>query len=192
MQLFIIRHGETEWSLSGRHTGISEIPLTPRGEDEARALAPMLRRIAFTHVLTSPRQRARRTCELAGLGGGAEIEPDLAEWLYGDYEGLTSTEIKTRQPGWEVFANGCPGGETPDQVAVRADRLLQKLRGLSGAVALFTHGHIGRSLGVRWIGLPIGVAGRFWLRTASVSILAYDPDHRDVPVIALWNEIPRA
>jgi probable phosphoglycerate mutase len=190
LQVFVVRHGETEWSLSGQHTGVSEIPLTPHGEDEARALAPMFRDLPFTRVLTSPRQRARRTCELAGLGAAAETEPDLAEWVYGDYEGLTPAEIEARRPGWEVFRDGCPGGETPEQAAARADRLLQSLRGLRGNVALFTHGHFGRALGVRWIRLPIGVGGRFWLRTASVGILAYDPAHLDVPVIALWNEVP--
>ena len=123
----MIRHGETEWALSGQHTGVTEIALTAHGEDEARALAPTFGEVAFTRVLTSPRQRARRTCELAGLGAAAEIEPNLAEWLYGEYEGLTPAEIDQRQPGWEVFRNGCPGGETPEQVADRADRLLQSL-----------------------------------------------------------------
>ena len=190
LQLFVIRHGETEWALSGQHTGVTEIALTAHGEDEARALAPTLGEVAFTRVLTSPRQRARRTCELAGLGAATEIEPNLAEWLYGEYEGLTPAEIDQRQPGWEVFRNGCPGGETPEQVADRADRLLQSLGAASGAIALFTHGHFARALAVRWIGLPIGVGGRFALRTASIGILGYDPARPDVPVIALWNEVP--
>ena len=190
LQLFIVRHGETEWALSGQHTGVTEVPLTARGEDEARALAPTFRQLAFTRVLVSPRQRARRTCELAGLGAAAETEPNLAEWGYGDYEGLTPAEIDRRRPGWEVFHDGCPGGETPQQVADRADRLLQNLRALKGAVALFTHGHFGRALAVRWIGLPIATGGRFGLRTASIGILGYDPAHADVPVIALWNEVP--
>jgi probable phosphoglycerate mutase len=190
LQLFVIRHGETAWSLSGEHTGVSEIPLTAHGEDEARALAPALRAVAFTRVLTSPRQRARRTCELAGLAAAAEIEPNLAEWLYGDYEGLTPAEIDKRQPGWEVFRNGCPGGETPEQASDRADRLLQSLRALQGNVALFTHGHFARALAVRWIGLSISVGGRFGLSTASIGILGYDPARPDAPVIALWNEVP--
>ena len=147
LQLFVIRHGETEWALTGQHTGVSEIPLTAHGEDEARALAPTFRDLAFTRVLVSPRQRARRTCELAGLGAAAENEPNLAEWGYGEFEGLTPAEIDRRQPGWEVFRDGCPGGETPQQVAGRADRLLQSLSGLRGNVALFTHGHFGRALG---------------------------------------------
>ena len=190
LQLFVIRHGETEWSLSGQHTGVSEIALTAHGEDEARALAPTFREIAFTRVLVSPRQRARRTCELAGLGAAAEIEPNLAEWLYGDYEGLTPAEIAMRQPGWEVFRDGCPGGETPQQVSERADRLLQSLRASQGNIALFTHGHFARALAVRWIDLHIATGGRFGLRTASIGILGYDPAHPDAPVIALWNEIP--
>lgn len=190
LQLFLIRHGETAWSLSGQHTGVSEIPLTARGEDEARALAPVLGKVAFARVLVSPRQRARRTCELAGLGGAAEIEPNLAEWGYGDYEGLTPAEIDARRPGWEVFRDGCPGGETPQQVADRADRLLQSLRASRGNIALFTHGHFGRALAVRWIDLPIAAGRRFGLRTASIGALGYDPAHPDAPVIALWNEVP--
>ena len=190
LQLFLIRHGETEWSLSGQHTGSSEIPLTAHGEDEARALAPYFGKIAFTRVLTSPRQRARRTCELAGLGAAAEVEPNLAEWGYGEYEGLTPAEIDERQPGWVVFRDGCPGGETPQQVSDRADRLLQSLRTLKGNVALFTHGHIGRALAVRWIGLPIATGPLFGLSTASIGILGYDPAHPAEPVIALWNEVP--
>jgi probable phosphoglycerate mutase len=190
LQLFVIRHGETEWSLSGQHTGSSEIALTAHGEDEARALAPTLGEFAFARVLTSPRQRARRTCELAGLGAAAEVEPSLQEWGYGEYEGLTPAEIAKRRPGWEVFRDGCPGGETPQQVSDRADRLLQSLRALEGNVALFTHGHFGRSLAVRWIGLSIAAGRRFALRTASIGILGYEPGHSDAPVIALWNEVP--
>jgi probable phosphoglycerate mutase len=190
LQLFVIRHGETEWSLSGQHTGVTEVPLTAHGEDEARALAPTFREIAFTRVLTSPRQRARRTCELAGLGAAAEVEPNLAEWGYGEYEGLTPAEIDRRHPGWVVFHDGCPGGETPEQVSDRADRLLQRLRASKGNIALFTHGHFARALAVRWIGLSIATGGRFALRTASIGILGYDPAHPAEPVIALWNEVP--
>jgi len=190
LQLFVIRHGETEWSLSGQHTGVTEVALTAHGEDEARSLAPILGKVAFARVLASPRQRARRTCELTGLGAAAEIEPNLAEWGYGDYEGLTPAEIAARRPGWEVFRDGCPGGETPQQVSDRADRLLQSLRALKGNVALFTHGHFGRALAVRWIGLPIATGRLFGLRTASIGILGYDPAHPDAPVIALWNEVP--
>ncbi len=192
LRLFLIRHGETEWSLSGRHTGRTEIALSARGEEEARALAPALGGLVFARVLTSPRERARRTCALAGLGASAEVEPRLAEWDYGDYEGRRSEDICKARPDWEIFADGCPGGETPAQVAERADGLLQSLRALAGDVALFTHGHFGRALAVRWIGLPVAAGRRFALDTASVSILGDDPGHRGAPVIALWNEVPAA
>jgi probable phosphoglycerate mutase len=190
LQLFIIRHGETAWSLSGQHTGVSEIALTAQGEDEARALAPVLGAVAFARVLTSPRDRARRTCELAGLGAAAEVEPRLQEWDYGDYEGLTSAEIALRRPGWEIFRDGCPGGETPQQVADRADQLLQSLRPLKGNVALFTHGHFSRALAIRWIELPIAAGRRLATHTASIGVLAHEPGHGDAPVLALWNEVP--
>lgn len=140
LRLYLIRHGETEWSLSGRHTGRTDVPLTARGEDEARALAPRLREIPFAHVLSSPLQRARRTCELTMLGAAAEIEPDLAEWDYGDYEGQRSMDIRKQRPGWNVFRDGCPHGEMPAQVSERADRLIAHLRALDGNVALFSHG----------------------------------------------------
>ena len=147
-QIYLIRHGETEWSLSGQHTGRTDIPLTAHGEDEARELAPSLRGIAFSRVLTSPRQRARQTAELTGLGAAAEIEPDLAEWDYGDYEGIRSVDIRKQRPDWNVFQDGCPNGETPDQVAARADRLIRHLCTFEGNVALFSHGQFGCSLAV--------------------------------------------
>ena len=189
LQLFVVRHGETEWALSGQHTGVSEIPLTRMAKTSARACADASASRLHPRA-ASPRQRARRTCELAGLGAAAETEPDLAEWLYGEYEGLTPVEIDKRQPGWEVFPRRLSRRRDAEQVADRADRLLQSLRALKGAVALFTHGHFGRALAVRWIGLPIATGGRFGLRTASIGILGYDPAHPDVPVIALWNEVP--
>jgi broad specificity phosphatase PhoE len=190
LRLFLIRHGETEWSLSGQHTGSTEIALTARGEDEARSLAPYLGAIAFARVLTSPRQRARRTCELAGLGRAAEVEPNLAEWNYGDYEGRRSEDIWRERPGWDIFRDGCPGGETPDEVAERADRLLASLRGLDGNIALFSHGHFGRVLAVRWIGLPVAKGRNFALRTASIGIFGHESGGLDAPVIALWNYVP--
>jgi broad specificity phosphatase PhoE len=190
LRLFIIRHGETAWSLSGQHTGATEIALTARGEDEARALAPVLGALAFARVLTSPRERARRTCALAGLGGAAVVEPRLQEWDYGDYEGLSSAEIALRRPDWEIFHDGCPGGETPQQIADRADQLLQSLRALKGNVALFTHGHFSRALAIRWIELPIAAGRRLGTHTASIGVLANEPGHGDAPVIALWNEVP--
>ena len=186
-QLYFIRHGETAWSLSGQHTGRTDIPLTARGEDQARALAPLLQRVQFAHVFTSPRQRARRTCELAGLASDAEIEPDIAEWDYGDYEGLRSIDIRKERPGWNIFRDGCPGGETPQQVADRADQLIAKLVALNANTALFSHGHFGSVLAARWISLPVLNGQHFILNPASTSILSNNPSHPEVPVIALWN-----
>jgi broad specificity phosphatase PhoE len=190
LQLYLVRHGETEWSLSGQHTGRTEIGLTARGEEGARELAPYLAGIAFARVLTSPRQRARETCELAGLGGAAEIEPDLAEWDYGDYEGMRSADIWKERPGWDIFRDGCPGGETPAQISNRADRLVERLRALQGNVALFSHGHFGRVLSVRWIDLPVINARHFALGTASLSLLGSEPGHPDTPVMTRWNFDP--
>jgi broad specificity phosphatase PhoE len=187
-RLYLIRHGETEWSLSGRHTSRTDIPLTEHGEDGARELGPRLRDIPFARVLTSPRPRARRTCELAGLGSVAAVEPNLTEWDYGDYEGLRSADILQTRPAWNLFRDGCPGGESPAQVSDRADRLIAQLRPLDGNVALFTHGHFGRVLGVRWIDLPVLEAQRFLLSTASLSVLGYEHDRTDQPVIGRWND----
>jgi broad specificity phosphatase PhoE len=186
-RIYLIRHGETEWSLSGQHTSRTDIPLTARGEDGARKLGLHLREIHFNRVLTSPRQRARRTCELAGLGSVAEIEPDLAEWDYGDYEGRRSAEIRAARPDWNLFRDGCPDGESPGQISDRADRLIARLRALEGNVALFSHGHFGRVLAARWIGLQVIEAQRFLLDTASLNILGYEHDRVESPVIALWN-----
>ena len=140
MKLYLVRHGETEWSLSGQHTGRTDIPLTAQGEEEAKRLAPRLSSIRFSAALCSPRQRAQKTCELAGLGALAQVEPDLAEWDYGDYEGLRTPEIAKERPGWNIFADGCPNGELPDQVSARADRLIGRLEALDGNLALFSHG----------------------------------------------------
>ena len=187
LRLFLIRHGETEWSLSGQHTGRTDLALTARGEDQARALEPMLRAIPFGHVLTSPARRAQRTCALAGLGGSAEVEPDLAEWDYGEYEGRTSRDIRQDRPGWNVFRDGCPGGESVEAVTLRADRLVTRVAALRGNVALFSSGQFGCSLAARWIGLPVLQAQHLMLGTASVSVLAYNPAHPDLRVIARWN-----
>ena len=186
-RLFLVRHGETAWSQSGQHTGRTDVPLTARGEASARKLGPRLSGVPFSAVLTSPAQRARRTCELAGLAGAARIEPDLAEWDYGAYEGKRSAEILRERAGWIIFRDGCPGGETPAQVSDRADRLIARLRTLDGTVAAFTHGHFGRVLAARWIGLPIIEARGLLLSTASLSILAYEHDNPEEPVLALWN-----
>ena len=191
LRLYLIRHGETEWSLSGKHTGRTDISLTSNGEDEARELGKRLRGIAFDCVLTSPLERARQTCQLAGLDKTPEIEPDLAEWDYGDYEGQRSVDIRKERPDWNIYRDGCPHGETPAQVSDRADRLFARLRARSGNIALFSHGQFGCVLGARWIGLAVADAQHFMLGTASLSIFAFDPHHLGVPVIALWNEISR-
>ncbi len=187
MRLYLIRHGETEWTLSGRHTGLTDIPLTARGEGEARELKPLLAHINFSAVFTSPRQRARRTCELAGLGPIATIEPELGEWNYGDYEGRRSIDIDEERPGWNLFRDGCPHGEMPGDVSARADRLIAHLCESNGNIALFSHGHFGCVLAVRWIGLPVVDGQHFSLAPASLSALGYDPGHPDVRAIALWN-----
>jgi len=186
-RIYLIRHGETEWSLSSRHTGRTDIPLTEQGEQDARKLAERLRDLRFSQVFTSPRQRARRTCELAGLGPVAKIEPNLAEWDYGNYEGQHSVDIRKGRPDWNLFRDGCPRGETPAQISDRADRLIARLRVLDGNIALFSHGHFGCVLAARWIGLPVIEGQHFLLGTASLSILGCEPSHPEVPVIELWN-----
>jgi probable phosphoglycerate mutase len=190
-KLYLIRHGETEWSLSGQHTGRTDIPLTAHGEDEARRLAPELKGVDFSVALCSPRQRAHRTCELAGLGALAKVEPDLAEWDYGDYEGLRSSDIAKQRPGWNVFVDGGPNGESPDDVSARADRLISRLETLDGNVALFSHGHFSRVLTSRWLGFPVVAGQCFMLDTGTLSILRSDPRHPELHVIALWNAPPR-
>lgn len=187
LRLFFMRHGETEWSLSGQHTGRADIPLTANGEDEARGLGERLRVYAFNHVLSSPLQRAWRTCELAGLSQDAKIEQDLIEWDDGDYEGRTSAEIHVSLPEWNVFRDGCLGGEMPDEISARADRLIERLTKLDGNVALFSHSHFGRVLAARWIGLAVEHAQSLLLNTASLSILGYEHDR---PAIVLWNSAP--
>lgn len=191
LHLYLIRHGETEWSLSGRHTGRTDIALTRNGEGEARELGKRLQEIPFAHVLSSPLKRALQTCGLAGLDMAPEMEPNLAEWDYGDYEGQRSADIRIQRPDWNVYRDGCPGGEIPEQVSARADRLLARLRRMEGNIALFTHGQIGSALAARWIGLALDEAQHLSLGTASLSILALDPHHPGVPVISLWNEVPR-
>ncbi len=185
-KIYFIRHGETAWSLSGQHTSRTEMPLTAVGELAARGLGAKLQAVNLTKVLTSPRVRARRTCELTGLPG-AEIENDLAEWDYGDYEGLRSVEIRASRPDWNIYFDGCPNGESPAQISARADRLILRLQTMSGAVALFSHGHFGRVLAARWIGLPVAQAGHFGLHTASLNILGYEQSLQPVPAILLWN-----
>jgi broad specificity phosphatase PhoE len=186
-RLFVIRHGETEWSLSGQHTGRADIALTPNGQSEASQLGEQICHTSFQHVFMSPLQRARQTCHFAGLAAKALEEQDLIEWDNGDYQGRTHEEIEEARPGWNVFRHGCPNGESPGQISARADRLIEKLEKLEGNVALFTHGHFGRVLGVRWIELPIESAERFLLDTASISILSYQHNDPDKPAISVWN-----
>jgi broad specificity phosphatase PhoE len=189
-RLYVVRHGETAWSLSDRHTGSTDLPLTVHGQEAARALGQCIRRTTFTHVISSPLQRARRTCELARPDLRAEIESDLSEWNYGDYEGKHSDDIRKERPGWNVFNDGCPGGETPEQIAARADRLIARLDALTGNIALFTHGQFACVLAARWIASRVSEAVHFSLDTASLSILGESPSHPDMRVITLWNFTP--
>jgi probable phosphoglycerate mutase len=183
-QVYLIRHGETAWSLSGQHTGITDIPLTENGRKVARLLQPVLAKESFSLVLTSPLERARKTCDLADLGEVAEIDRDLMEWNYGEYEGLTSKQIHAKRPGWMLFSDGCPGGENPEQVGARADRVIARVRAIEGHVALFAHGHIFRVFAARWLGLPAGAGSHFLLDTATLNILSY---YRGIPAVKRWN-----
>ena len=183
-QVYLIRHGETEWSLSGQHTGSTDIPLTENGRKVAQLLEPVLARETFALVLTSPLERARKTCELAGLGERAEIDRDLMEWNYGEYEGLTSSEIREKAPGWFFFNDGCPGGESPEQVGDRADRIIARARGEPGNVVLFAHGHLLRVLAARWLGFGASVGRHFLLDTGTLNILGY---YQGIPAIKRWN-----
>jgi broad specificity phosphatase PhoE len=186
--IYLARHGETAWSLSGQHTGMTDLPLTEAGERNARRLADRLAGLTFAKVFTSPLQRAKRTCELAGFGATAEIDRDLVEWNYGEYEGRTGAEIRAERPDWQLFRDGCPGGESPRQVAARADRVVSRVRAVGGDVLLFSSGHFIRVLAARWIGIKPTVSARsFMLTTASLSALGYEQD-LSRPVIRLWND----
>jgi broad specificity phosphatase PhoE len=185
--IYLARHGETAWSLSGQHTGRTNLPLTERGERNARALGERLRGLCFAQVFTSPLLRAVRTCELAGFGQAAESDPDLVEWDYGQYEGRRTAEIHAERPDWLLFRDGCPGGEAPDQVGARADRVIARLRVVDGDVLLFSSGHFLRVLTARWLGLGAAVGRYFLLGTASLSALGYE-HNRAEPAIRLWNE----
>ena len=186
--IYLARHGETAWSLSGQHTGRTDLPLTEHGEAQARSLGKRLRGSTFAAVLTSPSQRAVRTCELAGFGAMAEIAPDLAEWDYGEYEGRRTAEILTERPDWRLFRDGTPGGESPDQVGARAERVVARLRAVHGDVLIVSSGHISRVVAARWLGLPPSGMRYFVLGTASLSLLGYEHD-LDEPVTRLWNDI---
>jgi broad specificity phosphatase PhoE len=185
--VYLARHGETAWTLSGQYTGVTDLPLTERGERNARRLAGRLRGLTFARVFTSPLQRARRTCELAGFGAVAEIDRDLVEWNYGEYEGRHSAEIHKEHPDWILFRDGCPGGESPNDVGARADSVIKRVRAIEGNVLLFSSGHFLRVLAARWLGLD-PAAGRFFLlSTASLSALSYE-HNLSQPAIRLWDD----
>jgi broad specificity phosphatase PhoE len=183
-QVYLMRHGETAWSVSGQHTGMTDMPLTENGRRVAKLLQPVLTKETFALVLTSPLQRARETCALAGFGACAAIDRDLMEWHYGDYEGLTTPQIQAHRPGWLVFTDGCPGGESPEQVGARVDRVIAKVRAVEGHVAVFAHGHVLRVFAARWLGLRVADGGHFLLDTATLSIMSH---YRDIPAVQRWN-----
>ncbi len=185
--IYLARHGETAWSLTGQHTGRTDLPLTERGERNAQRLGKRLAGHGFATVFTSPLQRASRTCELAGFGPVAKVDPDLVEWNYGDYEGQTTPQIQAKRSGWQIFRDGCPGGESPDQVGQRADCVVTRLRKIPGDALVFSSGHFLRVLAARWLGLE-PAAGKYWmLKTASLSGLGYE-HNLSLPVIEFWDD----
>jgi broad specificity phosphatase PhoE len=185
--IYLARHGETAWSVTGQHTGLTDLPLTERGERNALRLGQRLAGSVFAKVLTSPLQRAFRTCELAGFGAVAEVDPDLVEWNYGDYEGLRTAEIHAVRPGWQLFRDGCPNGESPQDVGARADRVVSRVRAFKGDVLIFSSGHFLRVLAARWLGLEPFAGKFFMLDTASLSALSYEHDLSS-PAIRFWND----
>jgi probable phosphoglycerate mutase len=185
MEVVLARHGETEWSRSGQHTGRTDVPLTEPGIRHAELLGPRLSARRFVGVFTSPLSRAYETCRLAGLGDGAQVRDELLEWDYGEYEGITTQEIREGRPGWLLWRDGCPGGEDAQQVGSRVDRLIDELRGLDGDAALFAHGHVLRVIAARWVGLPPEAGGLLALSTGTLGVLGYE---REVAVIRLWND----
>ena len=187
MAIVLVRHGETEWSRSGQHTSRTDLPLIEEGRERAEALGPLLARWDFSLVLTSPLRRARETCELAGFGPRAEVCEDLLEWDYGDYEGLTTPQIREQRPDWSLWVDGCPDGEQPEEVGARADRALARLRGAGGNALAFAHGHILRVTAARWIELPPAGGARLGLRAGAISVLGHE---RETEVIQLWNDAP--
>lgn len=184
MEIVLVRHGETEWSATGRHTSHTDIPLTERGRERAQAVADELAGRSFALVLCSPLRRARETCELAGFWGTAKTDPELVEWDYGQYEGLTTAEIRHQRPDWWLWRDGCPGGEHPEQVGARADRVLARLRDAPGDAIAFAHGHILRVLASRWVGAEVAFGGRLALDAGAVSVLGFE---RETEVLARWN-----
>jgi len=186
-RVYIARHAETAWSLSGQHTGLTDLSLTEHGENNARRLGDRLQEISFEKVYTSPLRRALTTCELAGFGPSAEVDADLVEWNYGKYEGMLTTEILAERPGWSLFRDGCPDGESPDQVAERARRVLRRIHQADGNVLLFSSGHFLRVLATHWLGIETLYAKCFMLSTASVSALGYEGTRKE-PAVLLWND----
>jgi broad specificity phosphatase PhoE len=185
--VYLVRHGETTWSVTGQHTGRKDLPLTDRGEADARRIGQRLRALTVAKVLTSPLRRAARTCELAGYGGVAEVDPELVEWDYGAYEGRRAAEILAERPGWNLFQDGCPGGESPAQVQARADRVVQRVRASDGNVLIFSSGHFLRMFAIRWIGLDAAAGRSLHLSTSSLSALSYE-HNLEQPNIWLWND----
>lgn len=185
--VYLARHGETAWSRTGQHTGLTDLPLTERGECNARKLGERLKGLAFASVFTSPLQRATRTCELAGFSANFTINPDLVEWNYGQYEGLRTVDIQTQRPDWQLFRDGCPGGETVNDICERADRVVERIRAVEGNVLVFSSGHILRVLATRWLGLEPVVGKYLLLSTASLSALGYDHNLSE-PAIRFWND----
>ena len=186
--VYLARHGETAWSVSGQHTGLTDLPLTERGERNARRLGERLAGMRFARVFTSPLQRAARTCELAGFGPIAEVDRDLVEWNYGEYEGRRASEIRAERPDWQLFRDGCPAGESPHQVGARADRVVGRVRAVRGDVLIFSSGHFLRVLAARWLGLEAAAGRYLLLGTASLSALGYEHDAQE-PVIRLWDDM---
>ena len=183
-KVVLIRHGETEWALEGRHTSFTDLPLTKKGREEAGLLQTALNSWQFKQVFSSPLKRARETCELAGLSDGVSVEPDLSEWNYGRFEGLTTDQIQTEMPDWDVFEQGCPEGDSPANVSERVDRVIEKIRAIDGDVAVFSHGHLSRVFATRWINLPVEDSHMFVLDTATLNVLGA---YHDAPAIVIWN-----
>jgi broad specificity phosphatase PhoE len=184
-EVWLVRHAETEWSLSGKHTGRTDVPLTDAGRARAEELGARLRDRSFALVLVSPLERARETARLAGLADSCQVREDLLEWDYGEYEGITTRDIRETRPGWYLWTDGVPGGETADEVGARCDRIIEEIVGVDGDVAIFAHGHVLRALGARWVEEPVSFGGRLYLTTGSLSTLGFE---REVRVIRLWNE----
>src|SRR5689334_15419559 len=190
-KLFLARHGDTAWTDSRQRTGRTDIPLNGAGEERARQLGERLRKFSFARVFTSPLRRASKTCELAGFGAAAQVDPDLVEWDYGRFEGMLTKQILKERPGWELFRDGCPEGESPGDVSSRADRFIARVRGIEGDVLAFSSGHIIRMIAARWLGLPPQAGRFFYCRPASVGVLGYEHKNRDEPIIGPWNHVPQ-